>query len=439
MELYEEVEKRKKSKLTIIIGICIAVLVVITIAIIVGIMYLKNSMMKITIDGQKNNEIEKIIYIKEDNEKKLYIPIRKIAKYLNYEDYNGDYKMKSEDTTKCYVKNEYEVAMFSKDSDVLVKTREDTEYEYINLKEKVFEENGTLYTTPEGAEKAFNILLNYDLEKNRINIYTMDYLNNYYATQLKIDGETKKLSEVFADRQAIFDDMMIINTNDQYGVVNVNTGEDLLESKYEDIKYLPSTSDFLVKSNGKYGVLGKDSTVKLRIVYEQIKIIDNKNGLYLVKQNNLYGILNTKGKVIIEPSYKQIGVDKGKYEQNGVDNQYILLDDIIPVKNDQDLWGIFNIKGEKIKDFEYTNIGCSTAKETNSYPAVVIPSYKVIIVEKDKFYNLITSNGEELIPSYILDSVYMQSNTATGENKFYMTVNSKTMNIEEWLAMKLAK
>ena len=117
-----------------------------------------------------------------------------------------------------------------------------------------------------------------------------------------------------------------------------------------------------------------------------------------------------------------------------VDNPYILLDDIIPVKNDQDLWGIFDIKGDKIKDFEYTNIGCSTAKETNSYPAVVIPSYKVIIVEKDKFYNLITSNGEELIPSYILDSVYMQSNTATGENKFFMTYNGNTMNIEEWLA-----
>ncbi len=434
MELYEEVENKKKSKLTIIIGICIAVLVVITIAIIVGIMYLKKSMLKITLDGQKNNEIEEVIYIKEGDEKKLYIPIRKIAKFLNYEDYSGDYKMKSEDSTKCYVKNEYEVAMFTKDSDVLVKTREDTEYEYINLKEKVFEENGTLYTTPEGAEKAFNILLNYDLEKNRIDIYTMDYLNNYYATQLKIDGETKKLSEEFADRQAIFEDMMIINTNNQYGVVNVNTGEDLLESKYEDIKYLPSTSDFLVKSNGKYGVLGNDSTVKLRIVYEQIKIIDNKNGLYLVKQNNLYGVLNTKGKVIIEPSYKQIGVDKGKYEQNGVDNPYILLDDIIPVKNDQDLWGIFDIKGDKIKDFEYTNIGCSTAKETNSYPAVVIPSYKVIIVEKDKFYNLITSNGEELIPSYILDSVYMQSNTATGENKFFMTYNGNTMNIEEWLA-----
>lgn len=437
MELYEEVGNEKKSKLPMIIGICIAMLIIIIITIIFGIIYLENSMMKITVDGQNNSDIEKIIYITEENEPKLYFPIREMAKFLNYEDYRGDYKIKSEDSTKCYVKNEYEIAMFTKDSDILIKTRGDSDYEYITLDEEVFEKDGELYTTPKGIEEAFNTLLEYDLNKNRITIYTMDYLNQLYASTLGINIEdgTETLSEEFSDKKAIFQGMMIIQKDGQYGVIDVEKGNSVLENKYEEIKYLPATSDFLVKSNGKYGIIGKDASTKVRVTYDEIKIMDNQNGLYLVKQNNLYGVVDANGKVIIEPAYKQIGVDIKKYTQNGIENQYVLLDEIIPIKNDQNLWGIFNIKGEKIVDFEFTGIGCETTQVSNSYPALVIPSYKILIVEKDKHYNLITSSGEQLIPSYVLDSVYMKSNTETGENKFYMTYNGndKVVSVEEWL------
>ena len=44
------------------------------------------------------------------------------------------------------------------------------------------------------------------------------------------------------------------------------------------------------------------------------------------------------------------------------------------------------------------------------------------------------SNGHELINSFVLDSVYLITNTATGENTFYMTYNGQTKNIEEELS-----
>ena len=437
MELYQETENMKKSKLPMIIGICLAILIVIIIAIIVAIVYLNGSVMKITINGQKNNNIEKILYIPEDDVNKVYIPIRAIAKYFNYEDYRGDYKIKSEDSSKCYVKNENEIAMFTKDSDRLVDSRGDSDYEYITLDEKVFEKDGELYTTPDGIEKAFNVLFQLDISKKKINIFTMDYLNQYYATRLKIDGQTEELTKEYADKKAIFKNMIIVIKNKQYGVVNAETGEAILENKYEEIKYLPATSDFLVKSNGKYGVLGSDASVKVRVTYDDIKIMDNQNGLYLVKQNNLYGVVDTKGKVIMNPEYNQIGVDINKYANSGIENPYVLLDEIIPVKNSGGLWAIFNKKGEKIRDFEFSNIGSGTSSSTqsaNNYPAIVIPSYKIIIVEKDKHYNLMTTNGEELVPSYVLENVYIKNNTETGENNYYMTYNNKVMSVEEWLA-----
>lgn len=439
MELYEEVDNKKKSKLPMIIGILLTVLIILIIVIIGTIIYLKQSVMQITVNGQNKNEIEKLLYIPEDDNTKLYIPIRAIAKYLNYNDFRGDYKIKSEDSTKCYVKNENEIAMFTKDSDTLVKTRGDSDYEYVKLEEKVLEKDGELYTTPSGIEKAFNTLFEYNANKKNINIYTMDYLNKMYASKLKIDGETVKLSEEYSDQKAIFEGLIIVIKNNIYGVVDVESGNPILEFKYEDIKYLPATSDFLIKSNNKYGVIGKDTSIKVRTVYDEIKIMDNQNELYLVKQNNLYGVIDTKGKTIISPEYKQIGIDISKFTQNGIENQYVLLNKIIPVKNNQDLWGIFDIKGQLVKDFIFTGIGCSSSnlsKIANSYPAVVIPSYQVIIVEKDKHYNIITTSGEELIPTYVLETIYLKTNTETGENTFYMAYNNneKVMSVEEWLA-----
>lgn len=432
MELYDEQEiNNPKSKLPMIIGICIGILTIITIALIVGIFYLKGSITTISIDGVKNTEIEKILYIQEsENGAELYIPIKQIASYLNYEGFTGDYKNKSEDKTKCHVKNEYETSMFTLNSDTIIKTRGEADYEYLKLDKPVLEKDGELYTTVDGIEKGFNVDIAIAENMKEIDIFTMDYLVQYFATKLKIE----KYSEAFTDKKAIFEDMIIIEDENQYGVVQASTGKMVLETKYEEIRYLPITTDFIVKSNNLYGVVAKDTSIKVKTAYQDIKVMDNQKGLYLVKQNNLYGVIDTEGKEVIETEYKQIGIDNiSKYAQNGVENQYVLLDEIIPIKNSQNLWGFFNTNGEKIKDFEYTGVGCSVAQTTNSYPALVIPSEKIIVVEKDKKYNLITIKGEELIPSYVVDSIYLKSNTETGENTFYMTNNTKVLSIEEWI------
>ena len=434
MELYDEdyyQKSRKKSKLPIIIGVIIGVLTVLTIAIIYLIIYLNSTVMKIHIDGTNKSEIEKILYIKEtETVSKLYIPVRAIAKYLNYEDYSGDYKNKSEDSSKCYVKNEFETAMFTLNSDKIVKTIGDSDYEYVTIDEKVFEQNGQLYTTIDGVKKAFNVEFLYDSDKKQIDIFTMDYLVNYYTAKLNIE----KYSEEFNDKKAIFENMIITTTEneDEFGVVNATTGSSILESKYKKISYLPNTKDFLVENNDKYGILTKDGATKAKIVYEEIEIMDNQNGLYLIKQNDLYGVMDTNGKIILEPEYDTIGVDLNDFEQNGIENKYILLDKLIPVEKDN-LWGFFNLKGEKVTDLKYTELGCKTSKVPNSYPLLVIPSRDIIVVEKDNMYNLMKANGKELINGYLLEDVYLKANTETGESTFYMTYGGKTEDIEKKL------
>lgn len=432
MELYNEdnLRQQQKSKTPFIMIVLVVVLVLLSIMIVTLILYLKSTILNITIDGAKFNELEEILYVEgTEGNTKVYIPIRKIAQYFEYEDYSGDYKYKSEDTTKCYVKNEFEIAMFTLDSDIMIKTRGDSDYDYVQLDEKVFEKDGELYTTIDGIKKAFNVEFIYDEQRNKMEIYTMDYLIKYYTTALG----NENYSQEFTDKKAIFENMIVIQKDGYYGVIEASTGNSILESKYELISYLPNTTDFLVKSNGKYGIISKDANTKVNITYDQIKVIDNLNGLYLIKKNNFYGVIDVDGNTIIEPEYQQIGLNTNTFAENGVENQYVILDKLIPIKNNN-LWAFFDIDGKQITEFKYTNVGCTESKATNTYPVLVIPSYEIVVVQKDQYYNLMQLNGNEIIGGYVLDSVYMKRNVATGETNFYMTYNGKTEDIEKMLA-----
>ena len=439
MELYDEQLEKQKNKIPMIIGILIAILVLMTVLVVVAIIYLKGTITIINVDGVRNNEIEKILYVEtaEDGYENLYVPILQIAEHLKYEGFSGDYKYKSEDKNKCHVKDleGNETAMFTKDSDILAKIAKDSSIEYVKIDKPVFEKDGQLYTTIDGVQKAFNVLFETDKNYKKIDIFSMDCLVQAYATRFKIT----EYSTEFSDKKAIFENMLIIKENREYGVVEItgtSSKKDVLETKYEEIRYLPATTDFIVKTSGKYRIMTKDAQIKVNINYDEIKIIDNQNGLYLVKQNNSYGVINTDGQPIIDPDYKQIGIDISKYAQNGVENKYILLDEVIPVRNQDDLWAFYNINGEKITDFKYQSIGCDTTPVNNTYSTLVIPNYKTIVVKNDKYYNLVTVQGEELIPGNIVDSVYLKIDPTTGQNKYFMTSNgyTKVLNIEEWLA-----
>jgi len=283
----------------------------------------------------------------------------------------------------------------------------------------------------EGIEKAFNVSISTDAGFKNINIYTLNYLVQYYAKQLKIE----KYDVEFTDQKAVLESMMIVEENKKFGVIDVEKLQYILEPKYDEVRYLSATSDFLVKSNNQYGVVAKDNITKINTVYDEIKTMDSKIGLYLVKKNNAYGVVNTDGQVVIKLDYKQIGVDIRDYVQNGVENQYILLNEIIPVKNDDNLWALFNTKGEQMTEFKYSQIGCKLKPVTNSYPTLIIPSYKIVVVQNDKYYNLVNVNGEEMSSGNILNSVYLKYDTSVKQNKFYMAFsnNSKVIDIEEWL------
>lgn len=443
MELYEEsfMNKQDNHKKTArLILIIIGVLLFVTIALIAVIAYINSTTLSVSLNGEKNNKIKEMIVCDQTDPSKVYIPIREIASYLGYEAFNGDYVNKSEDISKCYIQNEFEIATFSLNSQKIYKfeTKTDstevqnTDYEYFYTSEPVKAINGVLYTTIDGIEQAFNVSFQYDVDNKRITIYTLDYLINSY-TNLVLDYGYVSIDESFNNQKAMLDDMLVVHKSEeddsQIAVIQASTGKTIIEPKYEEISYLQNAASFIVKTNGKTGIISKTRETKVEPIYDEIKLMDSDNNLYVATNEEKQGVIDINGNIIIHLEYEQIGIDASPFTQNDIKTGYILADTLIPAKKDS-LWGFFDKKGNLISNFQYTDIGCVANNSQNANNLVVIPDYDVIVVSKEDKFTLITLQGKEVFPC-VLDDIYML--ITAGTKQYYMTYQDNQIEVLSYL------
>lgn len=422
-------EKKKKTSMTIIL-----VAIVLVFCMIIGIVsylaYIKNSELKVFLNGQANAKVKDLLVIEDDGT--VYVPIKEIASYLGYESYNGEYGNKSEELSKCYVESESEIANFSLGSNKIYKldlTKESENYWYMYSKDPIKAINGVLYATSEAAEKAFDISFEYDKDKNRIYIYTTPYLVQTYSSKV-LDFGYKEISDKYVNQTAIAqqDFLVVKSEKEKYGVVTTE-GEAVLEVKYDDIEYLPNTGDFLVKSNEKYGIVSKNKETKVQLIYDSIELVDSDSQLYVVSKDKKYGVIDFNGKTKIYIENDEIGIDSSKFSENGIKNNYILADNLIPVRKGK-AWGLYNKNGNQVVDFKYDSFGYIASNNKDAINLLVIPDYNVLVACKDKKYTLLNSSGEELFAP-VADDIYMTING--GQTYYYIMVNNKQMNAIEFL------
>lgn len=177
--------KNKKALKLVIIGIVIVLLI--SAVLICAIYYLsimQQKALKVYVDNQK-------ISVKEDtfiitNDGKIYVAIKDIASFLGYETHNGEYKVYSEDSTKCYVENDNETASFFLNSNKICKVAPNSKDEYKEyiITEPVKSENNKLYVISDGIKVGCNIRFNYDKTTNTITMKTLPYLAEIYNTSI---------------------------------------------------------------------------------------------------------------------------------------------------------------------------------------------------------------------------------------------------------------
>ncbi|MCI9039361.1 MAG: hypothetical protein HFJ29_05785 [Clostridia bacterium] len=420
-------DQLKAKKWMKIISVILVLLFFICIGLVAFMYYWESTQLKTTIDGKENANLQSILLIQNGQ---VYVPIRQFAEFVGYESYSGDYKQYAEDETKCYVKSTNEIASFSMNSDKIYKLLSNgNDYEYFTINEPVKMINGVLYTTKEGAERAFNIVFEYSQEQYKIAIYTLPYLVTQYSAQFK-DSAIAGGGANFSNQKALLEDRLIVKNAENYYGVSDLSGNEILGTKYTSIKYVESTREFIVTTaEGKMGIMSYDATTKISPDYDQIKQIDKDAGLYLVTNSNKHGVINNSGNIIVYLEYDQIGIDANRFNSNNIKNQYLLYDNCIPVKKGN-LWGIFDKNGRQILPIEYEDLGCSagagnaTTQTANSI--ILIPDYKGIVVKKDNLYGVKDFEGKELIP-IALKTIY--STVSAGEETYYMVYNEQVMNV----------
>lgn len=425
-------EQQKAKKWMKIIGVILGLLLLVVIGLLALMYYIQTTELKISIDTKSNATLKNVLIFEQD---KVYIPIRKFASYVGYNSGNGDYKQYSEDLTKCYVESENEIASFSLGSNKIYKILLDgnNDYEYYEIDEPVKMINDQLYTTIEGAEIAFNISMSYSKEQNQVTIYTLPYLVSYYTAKFQNAGIADNAAS-FSNQKALLYNMIVVkNTNGNYGVQGLN-GQEILGTKYANIKFVQSTREFIVTTlENKMGIMSYDAKTKISPEYDKIKQIDKDSGLYLVTNNNKQGVVNSNGSIILYLEYDQIGVDITKYASSKIKNQYLLYNKCIPAKKNA-TWELFDKTGRKITEGAYSDLGCSIGtgneKDKNSNSVLLVPEYEGIVVNQNNVYGLINCEGKALLP-IALQSIY--SITSEGEETYYMLYNNQSRNVIEYI------
>lgn len=426
--------EKNKNNTSKILLISMVLLVVLIICIIFTILYIQPKETGVYVNGQKISLQEDVI-ITDENEQKVYVSIKDIAGILGYTAHNGEYKLFSEDTNKCYVESDQETASFFLNSNKILKMPpvQTEDYEEYIIDTPVISKNGKLYTTPEGIKIGFNVT--FDINKNSIQICTLPYLVQYYTTEMKKYGY-EELSQEFNNQKAILYNLFVVKgTNGLYGVVT-NTNTDVISSKYKEMKFNESAQEFFVTSMaGKVGIVTSKSETKINLIYDEIKMLDKTNGLYLVKSDSKYGVLNSSGNTVIHLEYSEIGIDTSKFSNNSIENKYLLFENLIPVsKNGK--WGFFNIKGQEVLPTEYDSIGYSQGNIEGKIVdnLLIVPSCKAIIMGKksgDKLqYGIYDYNGNEIVPCVLANAYSITNN---GVSTYYMEHNGQIINIEEYI------
>ena len=428
MNLYDE-EQRKKDKIVsnkvndIIVKLIIASIILIAI-LMISIYFLSKNPNKLTIklDGVENANFNSIVNIEknDDGTTEIYAPINEFAKLVGYNYASGEYIKASEDEDICSVVSKEEITIFYLNSNIIYKkdrTVENSDYEAYEIPQKVFEKDGELYVNQSGLQKGLNLSISYNEKNKELNIYTLDSMVEIAKKRATEVLKKESIDDTtFANKKAILDGMVVVieknelsidPTEMQYSVININDGSDILSLKYEAITYIPQKSAFLIKKNNKVGIIGIDREIIIPANFDDLALIDKENELYLVKNNGLYGVINHNGGIILDIKYDQVGINIDDFEENGITSGYILLDEVIPVRQGEK-WGLFSKNGRQITGINYDNIGSiSVTRKSGTYNVIVIPTSKLIVVIKDEKYTFVNLNGNEIIKN-VIDDVYME-------------------------------
>ena len=398
----------------------------------------------------------------------IYYCIETISKLSNYRYNNGAYgDQVDESRDKCYIDNGGEYVTFVANSNKITKniktvenyegelkvvnelrrknesvyeTTDELEEESFKLEKPVIQLDGKLYAAYDAISKGLNMTITQD--GATLQFQTLENLVNEYSGTLS--SSSYSLTQNFRNKRALSDGYAVVGKGEEYGVIELATGNEVISLKYDSVEYVQGIGEFIVSSKSKFGMIKPgNSTPTIKLSYENIALLDAEKELYMVQFNEKYGVVNAKGEEIIPTEYDQIGLkDVRAYRSQGITNKYIIADECIPVMRNNN-YGLYNIKGQILASAHYLGLGCESPSKiienTNAMPTLTVPLSDTITgvvfstrTGSSTTYGLITTNGTVVLNGYYSAIYYRQQNGKT-EYCFDKPSNNEFLTLKELL------
>lgn len=304
-----------------------------------------------------------------------------------------------------------------------------TEFEYFTVSDKVKYVNDELYASIEAIEIGFDIKISYDAKNNTLIIKTLDGLENEVKNQKRNDFVSSS-EYSYKDKRLLKYGMTIVKDGDgNLGIAYTDkdkSGSFVASCKYSKIDFNEGTKTLttVTSNDNKEGLLYLNLDTKqvernMEPQYQEIKEMTNNFDYFLIKQEGKYGVINSNSRIILPAIFDDIGIKEENY--SNLTCKYILNGKYIPVKQNGK-WGLYDVDGNKLIEPQFEDVGCSLAQSGDS--AVIIPNMKdnitgiVFLYNKEKaFYGIYNAdNGERIAVS--LSEVFVK--VENGEENYYM-------------------
>lgn len=305
-----------------------------------------------------------------------------------------------------------------------------TEFEYFTVADKVMYINDELYASIEAIEIGFDVKVSYDEKNNTLIINTLSKLEE---AAKEARNDTASSSEYsYKNKRLLKYGMTIVkNADGNLGIASYTdkekNGAFVASCKYSQIDFNEATKTLtaVLSNDNKEGLLYLNVDTQqiekdIKPQYEEIAEMTNNFDYFLIKQEGRYGVINSSGITILPAEFEEIGIKEENY--SNLTCKYILDGKYIPVKKNGK-WGLYNIEGIKLIEPQFEAVGCSLSQSGDS--AVIISNMKdnvtgiVFLYNKEKsFYGIYNADtGDRIAVS--LTEVYKK--VENGEENYYMS------------------
>ncbi len=240
--------------------------------------------------------------------------------------------------------------------------------------------------------------------------------NNSVVVELKYDDI----------KQICADDKYVVKEGSNWQIID-KEGNTYLQNKFDEVINMQSNG-ITIKKDNKYGVIDLDTAEeKIPVKYQDMSYAFDNN--YIYKENNLYGVMNISGETVLNPEYETLiyrseagfleGSKKGSFEtefigtdfevkQTGILSELNVTNGYMKIRTNGE-YKYYNFKFE-----EKTNIELLT---TNT----------LFLAKKDGKYGYVNNDGVVVV-NYIYDDAQEQNEfgyASVKKNGMWGCINSK--------------